>query len=71
MRLRAGLTQEDLAERLGKPQSFVAKVETQERRLDLIEFVKWMAACDGLSAATEIITEIAEGFPHLRADRQH
>lgn len=38
-RKQAGLTQRDLAERLGKPPSFVAKIETGERRLDLVEFV--------------------------------
>ena len=36
---RAGLTQQKLARRLGKPQSFVAKYEGGERRLDLIEFI--------------------------------
>lgn len=62
VRLSAGLTQADLAQRLDKPQSFVAKVETQERRLDLIEFVRWMVACDGVPAASEIVTTIAEGL---------
>lgn len=33
------LTQDDLALRLGQPQSYVSKVERGERRLDLIEFV--------------------------------
>lgn len=37
IRRGAGLRQEDLADRLGKPQSFVSKYETGERRLDLIE----------------------------------
>jgi transcriptional regulator with XRE-family HTH domain len=36
---RAGLTQHKLAKRLGKPQSFVAKYEGGERRLDVIEFI--------------------------------
>ena len=36
---RAGLTQQKLASRLGKPQSFVAKYEGGERRLDVVEFV--------------------------------
>jgi transcriptional regulator with XRE-family HTH domain len=38
-RKRAGLTQKQLADRFGKPQSFVAKYENGERRLDVIEFV--------------------------------
>lgn len=37
-RVAAGITQADLAARLGKPQSFVSKVETGARRLDVIEF---------------------------------
>ena len=36
---KAGLTQHKLARRLGKPQSFVAKYEGGERRLDVVEFV--------------------------------
>ena len=36
-RLRAGLTQEEIAERLGETQSFVSKCERGERRLDLVE----------------------------------
>jgi len=33
------MTQADVAVRLGKPQSFVAKYERGERRLDVIEFL--------------------------------
>ncbi|MBF9191078.1 helix-turn-helix transcriptional regulator, partial [Enterobacter hormaechei] len=33
------ITQPQLAEALGKPQSFIAKVESGERRLDVVEFV--------------------------------
>jgi transcriptional regulator with XRE-family HTH domain len=38
-RKKAGLTQQDLADRLKKPQSFVAKYEGGERRLDVLEFI--------------------------------
>jgi transcriptional regulator with XRE-family HTH domain len=38
-RRKAGLTQQELAKRLRKPQSFVAKYEGGERRIDVIEFI--------------------------------
>jgi transcriptional regulator with XRE-family HTH domain len=38
-RAKAGLTQQKLAKRLGQHQSFVAKYEGGERRLDVVEFV--------------------------------
>lgn len=41
-----GLTQAELADRLTKPQSYVSKVETCERRLDLIEAAEWCVALE-------------------------
>ncbi len=43
-RRTAGLTQTELAERLGKPQSYVSKAENGERRLDFVEFVELVRA---------------------------
>ncbi|MGD0014845.1 MAG: helix-turn-helix transcriptional regulator [Bryobacteraceae bacterium] len=37
IRTEAGLTQTDVAHRLGQPQSFVSKYESGERRLDILE----------------------------------
>ena len=39
-RLDAGLTQQQVADQLGQPQSFVAKIEGGERRLDVVEFIE-------------------------------
>ncbi len=38
-REKAGLTQQQLASQLGRPQSYVAKYEGGERRLDVVEFI--------------------------------
>jgi len=38
-RKKAGVTQSELAAGLGRPQSFVAKYESRERRLDVAEYV--------------------------------
>ena len=38
-RHKAGIRQQALAKKLRKPQSFVAKYEGGERRLDVVEFV--------------------------------
>ncbi|MFE8045462.1 helix-turn-helix domain-containing protein [Brenneria goodwinii] len=38
VRIRKGISQQSLAESLGRPQSFIAKVESGERRLDVVEF---------------------------------
>jgi transcriptional regulator with XRE-family HTH domain len=35
----AGMTQSDLAARLGKSQSFVARLETGQRRITVVEFM--------------------------------
>ena len=39
-REKIGMTQQQLADVLEKPQSFIAKYELGERRLDVVEFLK-------------------------------
>ena len=55
-RLAAGIRQLDLAESLGRPQSFVAKVENGERKLDFIEVLDVCHAIglDPCALATEL-----------------
>jgi transcriptional regulator with XRE-family HTH domain len=57
-RKKAGLTQQELAARLSKPQSFVAKYEGGERRIDVVEFI---AICRAISADyVEIVRKLAK-----------
>jgi len=39
-REKRGFTQANVAERLARPQSFVSKYESGERRLDVVEFLE-------------------------------
>ena len=52
-RRNAGLTQVELAKRLGRPQSFVSKFERGERRLDVAEFLD-VARALGIDPSTTI-----------------
>jgi transcriptional regulator with XRE-family HTH domain len=61
-RKKQGIPQHAFGELIGKEQSFVSKVETCERRLDVIEAVKWCAALgirleDALPAAARKLWE--------------
>ena len=38
-RKSAHITQQELASRLGKPQSYISKLESAERRMDIVEFL--------------------------------
>ena len=58
-RKKAGLTQADVASRLGKPQSFVSKTELGERRLDVVEFVE-VATAIGLDPMRLLRTTLAK-----------
>lgn len=56
-----GITQASLAQAFGKPQSFIAKVENGERRLDVVEFVK-LARLVGIEPAAAL-ADIGRGAP--------
>ena len=50
LRLKAGLKQTDVSRALGKPQSFVSKVEIGERSLQLSELAAYSAALNCTAA---------------------
>lgn len=56
-RQAAGLTQKDVARRLGQPQSYVSKYEGGSRRLDLVEIV---ALCVVLGIRAQHLVEVVE-----------
>jgi len=58
VRERQGMTQVDLAKRLGRPQSFISKYEKGERRLDVIEFI---SICDALGVEATVIFKSVVG----------
>jgi transcriptional regulator with XRE-family HTH domain len=60
-RERQGMTQAELAARLGRPQSFVSKYESGERRLDMVEFV---SVCDALEVEATVIFHSVLGAIH-------
>ncbi|MBI4755547.1 MAG: helix-turn-helix transcriptional regulator [Betaproteobacteria bacterium] len=61
-REEAGLTQVQVAARLGKPQSFVSKYERGERRLDFTEFLE-VADILGVDASAFIARYRASQVP--------
>lgn len=54
-RKEKGLTQEAVAYILNKPQSYIAKIEGKDRKLDVIEFIDF---CDALEIKPSHIIEI-------------
>jgi transcriptional regulator with XRE-family HTH domain len=54
-RQKAGLSQAQLASRLGKPQSFVSKAEACERRVDVLET---LTLCQALGITLDLIVPL-------------
>lgn len=61
----AGLTQVAVAEQLARPQSFVSKYESGERRLDIAEFIE-VALAIGVNPST-LIERCIEKFPKSKS----
>jgi len=80
LRLNAGISQQALGSRLGRPQSYVSKIENGERRVELHEVEEWARAAgktmvwafvdgDPAPAAADpnsgIVARVARLLPHL------
>ena len=63
-RKEAGLTQTQLAVRLKCHQSFVARVESGERRIDVIELIVLARALEADAADLLAVTEVATEPDH-------
>ena len=59
----AGVSQRELARRLGKPPSFINKIEKLERRMDVLEFVAIAEAID--HSADTLLAAIRSKLPKL------
>lgn len=46
IRTEAGLTQRELASRLGRAHSYVSRIEKGDRRLDVPEMIQWCEVLD-------------------------
>jgi transcriptional regulator with XRE-family HTH domain len=57
-----------LAEKLGKPQSFVAKYEGGERRIDLVEFIAIARALD--ADPVKLFRDFVAGEPSSKPRRK-
>lgn len=44
-RINAGLTQEQLAKRIGRQHNWVSKCELGERRMDVLEYIEYCEGC--------------------------
>ena len=45
LRKRAGMTQRELAQAVGREQNYIARIETGQRRVDLVELIQICRAC--------------------------
>ncbi|MDZ4366469.1 MAG: helix-turn-helix transcriptional regulator [Afipia sp.] len=61
LRKEKGVSQVELARRLGRPQPFVSFVENKERRLDLVEFCVYVRALGG--DPEKAVVEVVRALP--------
>lgn len=60
-RKASGLSQRDLAAKIGKPRSFISKIESRERRLDIVEFLVVANALE--TDGPSLLADISKALP--------
>jgi transcriptional regulator with XRE-family HTH domain len=72
-RASAGLSQRSLAARLKVPHSWIAKVESGERRIDLVEFCWFISACgnDPIPISERLLRQIVARRGRRQASGGH
>ena len=68
VRQKSGVRQHALAKKLGRPQSFIAKYEGGERRIDVIEFIAIVRALD--ADPVKLFRDFVAVAPPLKAKRR-
>ena len=63
-RMQAGYTQQELARKLSKPQSFVSAYERGQRRVDVMEFIRIAQALG--ADATKVFRNVVKGGSSTR-----
>jgi hypothetical protein len=66
-RCAAKISQATLSGRMARHQSYVSKVETHERRLDVVEYVEWVRALE--MDPTPLIASVADDLASTRPRR--
>ena len=68
LRHEAGLTQRDVADRLGVVQAYVWKVEKYQQRLDPLQLVEWLRAID--ADEKKFLIEVVAAFQSAKRKRR-
>jgi transcriptional regulator with XRE-family HTH domain len=68
LRHDAGLTQRDVAERLGEPRAYVSKIEQCQQRLDPLQLVEWLRAIN--ADEKKFLTEVVGAMPSAKRKRR-
>jgi DNA-binding XRE family transcriptional regulator len=68
LQIRAGLNQTNLAQALGREQNLIGRIETGQRRIDLVEWVGICRACkvDPEAEIARLVRQIKPLVPQRR-----